>query len=239
MSAILDFIKALNKIEGNIKEIPQGIRPYVEKYVQQNIDNIKEPELKPLTIRNKGSVLPLRDTGTLRGSISSVAESLKVVAGTNLKYAPIQHFGGEIKPKNAKKLIIPANKKIRKQTEVYGVKGVLKNYQRKGYEIVFFKNTIKGTETILAVKFKDKRKSKKGVLFIKKKKNKNEDEEKVNKTKRRKKEKEKKKKVFSDFKLLYIRKDKVKIPPRPFMHLTEQQQEKLVNIAFDILKKGV
>ena len=195
MSAIWEFNKALKKVEDNIKKIPQVIKPYVVKSVQGNIDNIKEPTLSPITIKNKGSALPLRDTGVLRSSITAYTDNLKVIAGTNLKYAPIQHFGGEIKPKRAKKLVIPANKQIRKQTMIYGVRGVLENYKKSGYRVVFLDNVI------MAVP--------------------------------------KNKKFRKYYKILYIRKDKVEIPARPFMYLKPEQEEKLTNIALDILKEGI
>jgi len=193
--AIWKFNKALEQVKSNIEKLPQAIKPYVIKSVQENIDNIKEPTLSLITIKNKGSALPLRDTGVLRGSITAYTNNLKVIAGTNLKYAPIQHFGGEIKPKKAKKLAIPANKQIRKQTMIYGVRGVLENYKKSGYRIVFL------DKVIMAVP------------------------------------KNRKPKKYR--KILYIRKEKVKIPARPFMYLKPEQEEKLTNIALDILKEGI
>lgn len=55
----------------------------------------------PLLIR-KGK--PLVDTGRLKNSITSNVEGDHVLIGTKVDYAPIQQFGGVIKPKNAQSL---------------------------------------------------------------------------------------------------------------------------------------
>jgi phage gpG-like protein len=54
----------------------------------------------------------LRDTGRLLNSISYEVGPGRVTVGTNVKYAQLQHFGGVVKPVNAKKLAIPFTRQI-------------------------------------------------------------------------------------------------------------------------------
>lgn len=50
---------------------------------------------------------PLRDTGRLNRSITSVADSNGVTVGTNVQYARTHQFGATIVPKHAKRLVFP------------------------------------------------------------------------------------------------------------------------------------
>lgn len=55
----------------------------------------------PLAIRDGQ---PLRDTRRLQASFTYIAEPSRVEVGTNVQYAPIHQFGGEIEPVTAKML---------------------------------------------------------------------------------------------------------------------------------------
>lgn len=46
----------------------------------------------------------LRDTGRLYNSVFAKVQGNRITIGTNVKYAPILHFGGWIKPKSGKYL---------------------------------------------------------------------------------------------------------------------------------------
>jgi len=159
MKPIVDFLSKLDKFGENIQKLPETIKPFVVAEIQKNIDN-SDVRNTPITLKLKGNKPPLRNTGHLRASITGKVKERKVIVGTNLKYAPILHFGGEIKPKKAKKLAIPANKKIKKMVDLVGVKGVLQTLEKQGWKIHFRKKSIVGTPP----------KGKPVVLFIRKKK---------------------------------------------------------------------
>jgi len=159
MKPIVDFLSKINKFGENIQKLPEAIKPFVVAEVQKNIDN-SYIRNAPLTLRLKGNKPPLRNTGHLRASITGKVKEEKVIVGTNLKYAPVLHFGGEIKPKKAKKLAIPANKKIKKMVDLIGVKGVLEHLEKQGWKIVFKEKSILGVPP----------KGKPVVLFVRKKK---------------------------------------------------------------------
>lgn len=50
---------------------------------------------------------PLRDTGRMNRSITSVADATGVTVGTNVKYARVHQHGATIVPKTAKRLVFP------------------------------------------------------------------------------------------------------------------------------------
>ena len=159
MKPIVDFLSNIDRFSENAKKLPEAIKPFVIAEVQKNIDN-SDVRNAPLTLRLKGNKPPLRNAGHLRASITGKVKEGKVIVGTNLKYAPILHFGGEIKPKKAKKLAIPANKKIKKMVDLVGVKGVLENLEKQGWKIFFREKSIMGKPP----------KGKPVVLFIRRKK---------------------------------------------------------------------
>jgi len=143
MKPIINFLSKIDNFGENIQKIPEAIKPFVIAEVQKNIDKA-DIRNKPLTLKLKGNKPPLRNTGHLRSSITGTVKDGKVIVGTNLKYAPILHFGGEIKPKKAKKLAIPANKKIKNMVVLVGVKGTLQALEKQGWKIFFKKNSIMG-----------------------------------------------------------------------------------------------
>ena len=191
MEPLLEFVEAVKKFGEQAKELPEEIKPFLIREIQKNIDNVKEPRNAPITLKVKGRKPPLRDKGHLRNSIAGKVEGLKVIAGTNLRYAPIQHFGGTITPKKSKTLVIPADKKIRREVETLGVRGYLEKLKGEGWEIVFRKRVILGIPPAKRKKSKPK--------------------------------------------LLFVRKEEVTIPARPFMYLTEEQLRGLQELAERIL----
>jgi len=120
--------------------------------------------------------------------------------GSNLIYAPVHQFGATITPKVAKKLTIPATKKIRKYVMAMGVKRFIKSLEEKGFKVVFLE------KSVIAVP-PDSKKSAGG---LKLKKGKGE--------------------------VIFIRKEKVVIPPRPYLYLDEAQREYLKRRVLDVLR---
>lgn len=78
---------------------------------------------------------PLQDTGRLRDSITYRTESDNLIVGTNIKYAPLQQYGGTVTPKNATYLTIPAS--TLSVTE-------RRTFDLKKYDHVFFRPSAKG-----------------------------------------------------------------------------------------------
>jgi phage gpG-like protein len=191
MRPLIEFTEIVRKFGESAERLPEEIKPFLIREVQKNIDRAKEPRNAPLTLKVKGRKPPLRDRGYLRTSIAGKVEGLKVIAGTNLRYAPIQHFGGTITPKRAKSLVIPANGKVKKEVETLGVRGYLEKLEREGWEIAFRKRAILGIPPAKRKKAKPK--------------------------------------------LLFVRKEEVTIPARPFMYLTEEQLRELQELAERIL----
>jgi phage gpG-like protein len=139
------FLRHLREIKLNADTIPEEIAPFIVGMVQDNIRDATGPPNSPLTKSLKGDKGPLKDTGQLRNSITYVLEGDTVVVGTNLKHAPMLHFGGVKKPRHAKKLAIPLTKTIRKWTDMKGVKGFLTMLEGQGWKVFFKDEYIGGT----------------------------------------------------------------------------------------------
>lgn len=79
-------------------------------------------ENSPLTQSLKAGSKPLRNAGTLLSSIKHkvVANANAVEIGTAYRYAKILHFGGVIRPKQARYLTIPAGPKTKDCMRKYG-----------------------------------------------------------------------------------------------------------------------
>jgi phage gpG-like protein len=161
MGIVEGFSKYIEDFEEKANELPEIVRPFAVKAVQQNIDRTTRPKNAPLTLKLKGNKPPLSEFGHLRASIASKMTGDRVIVGTNLKQARMLHFGGVIKPKKSKKLAIPATKKIRKEVALLGVRGFLKQLKRQGWKIFFRDKSIMGIPP---------RGKKPQLLFIRKKK---------------------------------------------------------------------
>ncbi len=165
------FLRRLHEIKVRADRTPEDIAPFIVAMVQENISNMTGPPNSPLTKTLKGDKGPLKDTGVLRASLSFVVSEQTITVGTMLPYAPILHFGGVKKAKKAKKLAIPLTKKIKKWTDVKGVKGFLQMLESQGWKIFFTKKAIVGTPPAGGQKYgltmKGNKKSQ--LLFVRKK----------------------------------------------------------------------
>lgn len=110
------------RIEGDFKKLRESLlgltdfnfsslnKDIGEELVTQTMDRFDEQkgpdgESWPVSIRvSQGGGETLSDSGILKGSIHSSADSESVAVGTNLIYAAIHQFGGPIRIKNAKAL---------------------------------------------------------------------------------------------------------------------------------------
>lgn len=108
-------LNGLEEVERRLERI-QNRRPLLDEIGQSLVSDYQlgfrqsvSPDGSrwlPLKIR-KGQ--PLRDTGRLRNSIEYDADDDQVEVGTNIKYAKIHQFGGEVKPKKGQYLKFPGS----------------------------------------------------------------------------------------------------------------------------------
>jgi len=88
-------IKADNRLKKALKKAPLTMQKYVSLGIRE-AGNV---------VRNSATRLAPYKTGNLRGSITvKDNKDLSVSVGTNVVYARIQEFGGEIRPVRAKVL---------------------------------------------------------------------------------------------------------------------------------------
>ncbi len=182
------FSEFLKSVGERVQRVLPEIAPEVRDFIVENIKKGEHKENSPLTKRLKGSSKPLLDTGALRASITYVLNNKELKVGSNLLYAPVHQFGATITPKVARKLTIPATKKIRKYVMAMGVK-----------RVVFLE------KSVIAVP-PEKGKTAGG---LKLKKGKGE--------------------------VIFIRKEKVVIPARPYLYLSEAQRKYLKRRVLDVL----
>jgi phage gpG-like protein len=97
-----------------------------------------------LTSAIKGNALPLQDRGGLLGSFAHRVEGDKAVVGTNHIAAKILHYGGEITPKKAKYLAIPAGRETRTFMRQYGLtpRACIEGMKAAGYQVWIAKSVI-------------------------------------------------------------------------------------------------
>jgi len=143
-----ELSRRLNQMEGVLASIGRELVSATIKRIERGVP----PPNAPLTQAwKKGSNTPLRDTGRLMGSITYQVgpDWVKVgtiKVGTNVPYARIQQLGGTIRPKDVKKLAIPAGWHTRKLMRQYGEtpRKCLEGLRRTGWKIWFREGSIMG-----------------------------------------------------------------------------------------------
>ncbi len=198
-----EALRRLNQIGQRVSFVLKEIAPIVRDFIVENIKNGNHKPNSPLTKRVKGSSKPLMDTGQLRASITYVVNKDVLKVGSNLVYAPVHQFGATITPKVAKKLTLPATRKVKKLTMAKGVRGTLNMLEGMGYRVVFLK------KSVIAVPPKGVKAGRYG-LAVKGK----------------------------NAEVVYIRKDKVVIPARPFLYLDEAQVRFVRQRIIEVLRGG-
>ena len=198
-----EAVRRLNQIGQRVSFVLKEIAPIVRDFIVENIKNGDHKPNSPLTKRVKGSSKPLMDTGQLRASITYVVNKDVLKVGSNLVYAPVHQFGATITPKVAKKLTLPATRKVKKLTMAKGVRGTLNMLEGMGYRVVFLK------KSVIAVPPKGVKAGRYG-LAVKGK----------------------------NAEVVYIRKDKVVIPARPFLCLDEAQVRFVRQRIIEVLRGG-
>lgn len=93
---------------GDATEVMDDIGALVKLSIKRNFEGQGRPNRWPASRRAQAEGgQTLSDTGRLRDSFSHRAGPFSVEIGTNVKYAAIHHFGGQIRAKNGKALNIP------------------------------------------------------------------------------------------------------------------------------------
>ncbi|MCE7729631.1 phage virion morphogenesis protein [Vibrio campbellii] len=203
-----DFLKALNETARVIDELPERIAPFGLECVRDNYRNGEFKPNSPLTKATKnGGAKPLFDSGETFASLTYSTEENAYRIGTNKVHAPLINDGGTIKPLTAQKLTIPADKRIKRRTETYGVRKTLAGLEAQGWKIFWRPNSVMGEAPSgargIGMKVKSRNK-KKRALYV-----------------------------------LYIRKEEVTVPARPYMYLSDEQQQEQVLLVQQELKKAV
>lgn len=151
MTAIVEY-KGLDKFTKALQTIYKGkffdkLKIELSEYLRKstiekiNTQNLQDSHKnKPLTLKNKTSNKQLigRTNRLLRNIGSKITKS-EVIVGVRktVEYASIHQTGGVIKPINAEKLTIPANKKVSRMAIVRGIAGVIEEYKAKGAYIIW------------------------------------------------------------------------------------------------------
>lgn len=130
----MTLIKKIRPVELDSDKYLRRAARYQASETVKRIASKTTPSNAPLTVAIKGSSKPLRDTGLLQNSIAYRVEGNTAIIGTNRIGARLQNEGGTIKPKKARKLWIPANKKVRAMLRNAGtITALIKKLNGQGY----------------------------------------------------------------------------------------------------------
>lgn len=206
MSGVLDrFKKELSAMTKRIDSLNSALAPVAVGMVQDNMTNGNYADNAPLTksLKNEGS-RPLINTGETRASITFKLVGDGFVIGTNKKYAPILNAGGTITAKNARMLMLPATKDVKKRMDAWGVKQTLSWLENSGWKLFWRPGALigqapKGARAFgkpISLKLKGKAKQKRHSFY-----------------------------------LICYRKKSINIPKREFMQITTEQMKTLKALA--------
>ncbi len=202
------FFKALEAVAKEIDKLPDQLAPFVVQAVRDNMKNGKFKANAPLTKNLKnGGAKPLFDSGETYASITYKNSNGLIRVGTNKAHAPLINYGGVVKPKKAKSLMIPTTKQVKKVTDAKGIKKTLQSLENKDWHILWRASSVIGIAPPGAKGF-----------GLKLKANKDKDQD-------------------GDAYLLFYRARKIKVPKREFMKLTDEQQLELMEMAQEQLAK--
>ena len=100
MQQVLDRVSDPSELWHDISDL---LVSNTQSRIQTGIGTDDKPWKKSWRAKVQGGQT-LRDTGRLHNSIVAQVVGNRIIVGTNVKYAPILHFGGTIKPKSGKYL---------------------------------------------------------------------------------------------------------------------------------------
>ncbi|RYL25110.1 phage virion morphogenesis protein [Acinetobacter piscicola] len=100
MQRVVDRVGDASKLWHDISDLIIG---NTQERIRTGIGTDDKPWQKSWRAQVQGGQT-LRDTGRLHNSIFAKVQGNRITIGTNVKYAPILHFGGTIRPKSGKYL---------------------------------------------------------------------------------------------------------------------------------------
>ena len=214
LNGMKEFLNALERTAQIIDELPERIAPFGLQCVRDNYRNGDFEPNSSLTKQSKNNgAKPLFDSGETYASLTYKTGANEYRIGTNKAHAPLINGGGTVKPLSAQKLAIPADKTIKRRTEVYGVRKTLQGLERQGWKIFWRPNSIMGRAPLGA----------KGIgRKIQSKTNRNNSAANT-----------------GVFYVLYIRANEVRVPARKFMYLSDDQQREQAQLVQQELKKAI
>lgn len=209
-----EFLNALNRTTKIIDELPERIAPFGLQCVRDNYRNGNFTANGTLTKQSKnGGAKPLFDSGETYASLTYQTGNGEYRIGTNKVHAPLINDGGTIKPLKAQKLTIPADKRIKRRTEAYGVRKTLEGLEKQGWTIFWRPNSVMGRaplgakgigRKIQSSRNRNNAAANKGVFYV-----------------------------------LYIRATEVNVPKREFMFMSDEQQREQVQLVQQELSKAI
>ncbi len=215
------FKRALKGMSQRLPKLAEQLAPLGVTCVQLNMDGPFVPNA-PLTKSLKnGGAKPLFDSGETRASITYVADSQGFAVGSPLVHTPLINYGGTLKAKRAKSLVIPATRAIKRKSQALGIKRYLEQLKDAGWRIVWRPKAVLGSAPVGAgaqgIRLKAKPKA-------------DGTPKKTRKTGQR----AAPRRLF----LLFYRKESITVPAREFMVLHEDQQRLLLDEGRRFLTKG-
>lgn len=218
------FKRALREMSQRVPKLAKQLAPLGVTCVQLNMDGPFAPNA-PLTQSLKnGGAKPLFDTGETRASITYEADSKGFAVGSPLVHTPLINYGGTIKAKQAKSLVIPATRAIKRKSQAMGIKRYLEQLKDAGWRIIWRPKAVLGSAPTGA-----------GAQGIRLKATPETDEDGTPKKRKRKGgKKAPPRRLF----LLFYRKESIAVPAREFMVLHEEQQQLLLAEGERFLMKG-
>lgn len=200
------FLNDLNNMAKAVDGLPEKLAPFGLECIRDNYRNGQFTPNSALTKSLKnGGAKPLFDTGETFASLTYQVTDDAYILGTPKQHAAMLNDGGTIKPLTAQKLTIPADRSIKKRTEVYGVRKVLSGLEKQGWKIFWRPNSVMGRapvgakgigKRIKSAMNKNNKSANKGIFYV-----------------------------------LFIRVSQVTVPGREFMFLSEEQQREQAQMA--------
>lgn len=139
------FLNELKTIAAQIDKLPEQLAPFVTQAVRDNMKSGNFKANSPLTQSLKnGGAKPLFDSGETYASITSETSQGLIRTGTNKAHAPLINYGGVVKPKKAKSLMIPTTRQVKKTSDAKGIKKTLKALEDKGWHILWRPSSVIG-----------------------------------------------------------------------------------------------
>lgn len=211
-NSVMAFNAKLKLMARQIESVNKALAPMAVTMVQQNMSDPSFVDNAPLTKATKNNgAKPLFNTGVTRASMNyQLQADGGFIVGTNQPHAPLINYGGVVRPKKAKSLMLPSSRDVKKRTDAWGVKKVIGWLEAAGWRLFWRPGALIAEAPAGARPFGVKivtRKKKRGIRP-------------------------------RNFFLIYYRKRELKVPAREFMKLSPEQVGQLMKAARQHVTKG-